>query len=705
MFPDARQGESRRRWLLALILLVCVVMLETCARRVRPVTNTDTPSVMAMVAKDLNPSLYAPDSVFSTRTLYKNYLPVYRWVVGVFVRAAGSAWGGMLGLFPVTLLLVLAGLWLCFREVAPSVWFCLPLVLAASFVRDSGGGAYWGMTFESEPIARYVFLGPTLLAFVPLLRSWPNVSGRTAIFSLAALGVLANIHPPSVCGWFAAVCVLVLVSAAPMKRKLVWIGGGVLFALMVSLPTLVPTLHLTQLPAATVGSTPAAEVVRDVVANYEEVFPWVMRPLRDDLGVPGRETLWVWLVGYIALMALWAARYGLRRGDVRASRRSWLGLLLIQLPFAFVLSRLRAVDLCLVVLVYAWAVRREDTVSRLEWLGAALLASVVGTTWLGSAGLRLVWEWGEFLRLTNLTIMFSRAGRLVYLPLWLLAALWVKKRASRQMALPMILSFCAFLYPWRGQVAFLALTAGGVLGTEWYSRQAPHLLRRSLLDACLIALLAFGVLSYGDGRTPWGFRIVLSGAVLTASLGVLWLRRMPGTRARLAAAACGVVAVVILAQAVGRFRPEVRRAREYLLDTFTIRGKHAAQRDLFGWARAATPEDALFYVSDKDQFALLFRAFSERSIAFTAKVGEYNQPKAPVPEEYAKRHWEYFQLPYRRRDPVLLMELARRTGSDYAVVPFAFPLCPGERTVYRNTHYRVLSIPRVLSVPRATGNR
>ena len=674
-------AAARARWQPALALLLGVVVLQTGLRLVWPIENTDTPHLMAMTAKDLDETLYENDCYFGKKSVYEGYIPAYRWLARWFARAGGSPWAGMVGLFPLVLFVFLFAAWLLFREVMRGVWPAVAFALAASFIRDSGGGAYWGMTFEVEPIARYVFLGPALLGFIPLLRSWPRVSPAAAIFSLGAVGLLANIHPPSAVGWFLMMLVLLLVSSLTPRRKcLVLLLGAGLVVLLAS-PTILATLRLEKSFTSALTQLPFPEYARHLAQTSEEIFPWVMRPLREVGILPGRQALWLFLAAYVLLMGGWTIRFAMRDRRTRASPASWWRLVLIQLPFVFILSRLRAVDLCLVGLIYALAVWQrtaggeEDTVSRLDWLAAALLASVTGVCWVGAATLRLVWQLGGLRALTPLVPIFSRCSRFIYLPLWLLAALWVTRRASRATALPLALLFCAFLYPWREQPAFFLMTLAGACGTELYARGKAPPMARAWLDSVMVAILALGVLSYGHGMVPWRFRIVACAGVFTVVLVTRLLRRSIRAAAKrgvLSATLNGVLAAIVavgLAVALPGGGREYKRFCNYARSRITVRPEQAVRRAMFDWARTNTPKQALFYVSVKDRLGLEFRAFAARAICHTRKHSIENTPPFPVPADYARRAWAYFEKPYAERNPNLLFQFARRAGADYVILP------------------------------------
>ena len=688
--PPSRAATARS----AIVILLAVVALESAVRSVRPITGTDAPTVLCMVAKDGDESLFSRDAYFNTLDHYKGYIPAYRGVLRLFAAIGGSPWQGMLILFPLVLCVVLLGVWLVAREAVGPVWIAIPIAIAASFVRDTGGGWYWGMTWAVEPLARFIFLGLALFGFLPLLRSWPKVSVKAGMFSLAAVGVLGNVHPPSAVGWFLVIVALLLLADASWKKKLATLATGIPVALLAGLPTMIATLHRTLRQTGSLHPLftirPFEKMVEAVLSVKEGIFPWVMRPLREGGFYPNlkREWLWYFLAAYIVCMILWALCYGLRNRETRSSRASWMVLLLIQIPCFFILSRLRAVDLVLVLAAYLLLRRKEGTVSRMEWLAATLLSCIVGIAWTVSPVLRLVWQFGEQRWLTQLVINFGRFSKFAYLPVWILVALWARARWSRTTALPLVAMFIALVYPWRGTVAFFALTILGVVCTEYYARRMPAFAARLIVNAMLIAALVLGVAYYNDGIAPRSLKLLLAAASGAVALCAQWAVSCGGFRRW--ASVTAAVLVLGATGALGRnsIPAELGRAREYLLDTFTARGGKAAERDLFEWARTETAKDSLFYLSDDDRFAHRFRAMAQRSVVHTFKAA-LTPRELELPPAYRDHPQAFLEKPFREANPALLMDTARGVQADYVVVPATFPRLTGAGVAFENGFYRV----------------
>ena len=675
------------------LILATLVAAQTAVRTVWHTTNTDTPTVLAMVAKDADETLYSRDAYFRTRDHYKGYIPLYRRVLLTCAKAGGSPWRGMLILFPATLLLILTGLWLVAREATGRLLLAVPVAVAASFIRDTGGGNYWGMTWDTEPLARFLFLGLALFAFLPLLRCWPRVSLRVGVFSLAAAAALSNLHPPSALGWFLALAVLILLGSTGWKTKLGTLAAGGGLGALAATPSALATLqHAAQFTTSLhhlYTIEPFSAMARAVLDAKEGVFPWVMRPLRGGQFLPGREWLWCLLIAYVACMIAWGVYFGLRGSERRSGRASWNMLLLIHIPLFFISSRMRAVDLSVVLLallILRWHVR---PVQRLEWLGAALTACVLAVAWMGSAAIRIVWQVGDLRILSQLVVNFGRCVRLVYLPVWILAALWVRRRASRATAFSLAVTFIAFVYPWRGTAAFFILTLVGVACTEYFARRKqPSFAVRAALHALLVAALALGLAYYKHGIAPLRFKLLLSVVAGATAFAGQYALRYSGSRRW--ALAC--VSIVPLAAGwwVERQRlpAELRRAREYITACFTMTDPVAAERDLMAWAKANTPKDTLFYLSDSDLVAHRFRALSQRSVVYTFKAAPAptRSPRSELSFQERKAYWA---RPFEVKDWPLLQKRAGESDADYVVVRSDFPASARCEVVYKNNLYSV----------------
>lgn len=670
-----------------LLLLLPVVALQLWLRISAPLSNTDTPRVMAMVAQDMDPSLYSRDLWMSPRT-HVGYLPAYRLTLRFF-SPPESVWVGMMRLFPLVLLLALIALWMVMREAGAGFWLTAALTLAASVVRDSGGGEYWGMTYQEEPLARYLYFGPALLALLPLARTWPKFDGRLALFTLAVLGALANLHPPSGLGLFLIVATLLLMCDAPLRRKLAVVAGGSLLALALVMPTAISSLQLMKGADAAKTAVTFADFAEQIVAEQSEVFPWAFTPLPGMRFMAGRNWLWPVLAAYLALLAVWLV-WAFRGGPERRwSRRAWTLLLLLHLPVAFILTRCRAIDLCLVLFVTALCARREEKVSRLEWFAAAFLAALVALCWAGSAALRLAWEYGELRPLTYLMVNFSRFSRFVYLPLWLLAGIWAHRHARRETALPLVVLFTAFFFPWHRQPAWFLLIFAGALGTELCAHRRLPAWPAATVNALLTGAIALGLMSYGQGLSPWALRLPVAIAAAAVALAI----SLP--RGAMRPVGWGIAVVVLLICAfrfAPRAREELAREKAWLRATFTMTQQEADTRALCDWARRETPKEALFHLSDAGYLGLQFRGLARRSILFTSKDGVSPNLFPPLPESDRKAPQEYFERPYRERSASLLALQAQRYGVDYVVMPADFPNLPESATVYHNETFRVAAL-------------
>lgn len=672
------------------LLLVAVVVVETLLRLNHPITNTDTPLVLARISKSMDPSLYpksAPTAVDA------NYIPAYQEVVK-FLAFGGSAWQGMMRLFVVTLALFLAGLWMVMREFRAGLAVTVLLVIAGSVIRDSGGGEYWGMSFQVEPIARYLFLALALLAIVPFVRTWPKISFKAGVTDLAIVGLLANLHPPSAVGWMLALAVMVLAAEGRWGRKVgaVLLGGAL--ALVLALPAVLPSAVMASAAQSSLASMPFDELVRHIRQTQSEIFPWEVNPIYLGRALPQRQTLWIGAALYLGLMVAWFVAWLRTPAPERLSRKMWLRLAWIQWPFVIVTTRYQAVDLWFLVMAYFICIRREKETSRVEWLALALLASVNGVCWFGSAGLRAVWQLGEVRGMTFLVVNFSRVSRFIFLPLWMIAALWVRRHVARETVVPLLALFVAFLIPvdWWRNAAFLVLMFTGVFGTEWRAHWKGRLASSAVLG--LLVGIAFADVCRRIALPPdWTVRGPLS--LLVAAL-VFWLDVVLHTprRWRPGAVAAGMSFALLLALG-WRGIPEEARCAGRIAREFALSERQGPARELWAWARTETPKDSVFYAYDYREFSLFFAGMSQRSVVYSSKGGRAVATAAapPGPEDSELRN--VIEEPYRLSDTALLIARAAQFGADYAVLPPSMPEPPQSApVVYENRLFRVIQIPR-----------
>jgi hypothetical protein len=680
------------RILIPVCLLAAVVAFETWVRSNALITNSDTPLVLARISKGMDPSLY-PKSVAPRSGA--DYIPAYQEVVKFLAIGSGSAWTGMMRLFPICLALFLAALWLILREAGGGAFWAVLLVIAGSAVRDSGGGEYWGMSFQVEPLARYLFLALALAAFIPLMRTWPRISFKAGVMDLAIVGLLANLHPPSAVGWELVLALMILAGEGAWRRKIgaVLLGGAL--ALILALPAVAPSVAMTGAAQSSLAAMPFADLVRHVRETQSELFPWVVNPAFAGRILPQGVALWALLLFYAALTAGWFAVWRRLSSEERVGRRMWVALAAIQWLFLFTVTRYQAVDLWLIFALYVLCVRKAGPPSRVEWTALALTAAVNLVCWAGSAGLRLAWEFGEIRSITFLVVNFPRVSRFIYLPLWLTAALWGARHAKRETILPLLALFIAFLVPvdYCRNLAYILLLLAGTFGVEWRAHRGGGLLSAVLFAVAaglVFADVHLRVTTPGDWALRAPLALTFAAGVLCLDLWLIFPRRL-----RFGLGLLGASAALLLVLAGGRLPGEARLFGSGVRE-FVLCRRIMPLRELWTWARTDTPKDAVFYACDDLGFALFFAGMAERNVVFSSKGAGTLSTLAPPPgpEEEALR--DKVEEPYRNADTSLLLRRAREFGADYAVLMREMPTPPPyvAPLAYKNTTFRVIRIPQ-----------
>jgi hypothetical protein len=666
--PGVRRAPVART-LILVILLAAVVAFETWVRSNALINNSDTPLVLAHISKGMDPGLYPKSAWPQAGSLY---IPAYQEVVRCLAAGSGSAWTGMMRLFAICLTLFLVALWLFLRKAGAGTAWTFLLVVAASAVRDSGGGEYWGMSFQVEPLARYLFLALALLACIPLMRTWPRVSFKAGVTDLAVVGLLANLHPPSAVGWELVLAMMILFGEGAWRRKFSTVLCGGLLALVLALPAVAPSIGMTASAETSLAALPFADLVQHVRQTQTELFPWVANPAFAGRVLPQGPMLWVLLVLYVGLMAGWFWAWRRLSAEERAGRRMWFALGAIQWFFLFAATRYQAVDLCLIFLLYLICVRKAQRPTRVEWLVLALAMAVNLICWVGSAGLRLIWEFGEIRQITFLVVNFSRVSRYVYLPLWLAAGLWVARHAKRETVVPLLALFIAFLVPvdYCRNLAFILLVLAGTFGVEWRGHRGAGWVA-AIASAVVAGLVVADVHMRLTGPGGWMVRAPLS---LTAAAAVLcldlWL--VSPRKLKYGAGLLGASAVLLVLLCG---EPLVNQARRFGrgIEEFVLCRRGRPFEEVWDWARTQTPKEAVFYAPDDLLFSLYFAGMAQRCVVFSSKGEGAVSTEAPPPGPEREALRELLDEPYRRADAGMLVKRAREFGADYAVLVPGMP--------------------------------
>ena len=149
------------------------------------------------LAKDQDPTLYLRDYAFHDDTLYRSYIPSYRWFLNTLIRLTGSFESALLSLVPVVVFLFALGTGLLLLEWSRSVWIALVITFLAIPYRAAPSGEIWGVGGVEFLLARTVATAIAPFIFILFFRFVDQPTTKKAVFTGLSTGLLAFIHPPT----------------------------------------------------------------------------------------------------------------------------------------------------------------------------------------------------------------------------------------------------------------------------------------------------------------------------------------------------------------------------------------------------------------------------------------------------------------------------------------------------------------------------
>jgi hypothetical protein len=650
------RGEG---WLVSLTLGL-VVLAWTLDSALNPaITSTDLNMSATIVAKDQDASLYPRDNLFSDEALVRFYTPLYREIIARTWQLGGTFEAGLIWLVPPVLSLYLIAMFVLLRYVTGQSWIALALTVASAHYHDTMGAGVWGVGGSAELMPRALFMPviPLLaLIFLERLGERPDWLGGVGLGLI--LGLATNLHPVS--GFHGLVLLLASLLLLHGRRWPDWLtaGGLGLMAIIGAWP--VTANYLQNSGQAVAGTVDFASFSRIVAERYSlYFFPATFRwPLFNlELGRPLLDGLaWFYLV--VAVWSLAVYLWGRQRWP---ALERWTLLLggLISLAYAHMIVLFDTTFLFAVVAWYVIDCFRRGVFPRLsQWL-LALTGLIVLYAFAGYYFLSLLWQNFALWPLTSLLIEYARAGRYVYLPLYLLAG---------QAGLALV-QLVAERWPQRlplarettGPVVLVALPLG--LGPGVGRAFAANL--GALLLAVVGLLLLAGLLVGSFGRLP------RSGALAATVLTMLLL--LFGPLAPWAAKFLPVPAHNLLQPANWASQPVAP----------------PADSALYAWTRQNTAADALFYGCFGSTTMTYFRRHTQRSITHNWKDLAYNvHNRATLLPAYA----HYRELETSCQDFTRLLETGRAVAADYLLVARAEAENFIHEACFSNERYAVFAL-------------
>ena len=157
---------------IACIVLGLVVIAWTLDSLIDPgIKSTDLNVMATIVSKDMDPSLYSRDHLFSGAELYRLYTPLYRWIIAQAWQIGGAFEVGLALLVPPVLGVYLIGMFMLLWRVTQNSWLALGLTVASAHYHGLTMGAeVWAVGGSSEMMSRTLFIPAVPLVMLMFLQ-------------------------------------------------------------------------------------------------------------------------------------------------------------------------------------------------------------------------------------------------------------------------------------------------------------------------------------------------------------------------------------------------------------------------------------------------------------------------------------------------------------------------------------------------------
>lgn len=618
-----------------ILLLVMVAWLVDSIRKMDALNN-DFHVVATMVAKDLNPTLYLRDVNYATDQLYRFYTPTYRTLLGWLWQTSGTFEWGLIWLMPLVLGGYLIGmLWLSFR-VTKDIWIALGVTVASAAYYETMGQEIWGSGSSTLMLARTLFTATVpFLTLLILQCCQQQPSWRQMLGLGAALGLTANLHPPSGLHLtIAAASLLILLHGWREQWLRFWLK-----LLAMSLASLVGVWPTLLNYVRGTGRTDLGTVEFETL--YTIVSEWYDLPFRPDkINLPALDISLtatqleplVWL-GYGAVLLGLGSYFWTMPRTITEQRWLWLIGGLLTVVYALIVAlfnHLVFFSLVALYVIYRFVLLQT---TKLDGILMGWLAIIVAQSFLGYYLIVHVWEYTELVSLTTLVGEQPRAARFVYLPLYLLVGLAGVAAVNRlTQTVPQYRQATAVV------IAFLIALTPGI---STLMLQRLDLGRQALLLLIGAALLVWSIVRYSPPiLTRW--------YPLVAVIGI---------------------AVTLFGPPASWLSPYLHLPAVNLLDPVARAADLRYQphdQQLYDWAKNHTqPQEIFFWCHFGPTTTLHFRLKAERGL--THNWRDLNQ-RTYNPGTLVEHHARYRQFEAACQNPFTTVAAAQEAQADFILV-------------------------------------
>lgn len=597
--------------------------------------SSDQVNVGVMVDKLLHPELYSKDYVFKDNSLFEFYTPTFLQSLSFLQAQTGKFEYALAVYIPVIMLGYLTGMFVFIFAVTKNYLISASVAILSSFNHHAIAGTWWGLNGIEYVMPRSLFL-----LFVPwlflLLYCWLDEKNwkKTGVLGLT-VGLLTNVHPVS--GFlFAQIFVLLILIAWGVSKKSFWTICLVGFLMLLgALPMLSNFVQTTE-QSSTIAELDYESYLDIAQLRYDySLFPYPPNSLtlfKHPLDAQEQVTI-VWV--YLFLMAgwlLWAIAKFTRVNTPKLTHRTFLVLLLIQLPLAYLVTGFTAHALVIFSLAYGILTTQiKEKISKWDWYFLAIMVLAINLSFILNYFLMIILTRWEIWTAASLVVEQARIAKFVYLPFFIFTA-----------------KFLLEMYR--------------LLPATWYR------------DAFVVSICWLII-------SP-SIYVALIPAILCLAILIKLRRPHAESQRRYFDYALGsVIATCILLVVYNSLSMHLKQKAE--MDEIL-----ADNRALYDWARTNTDIDALFYFDSLD-----FRYEAERSITHSWKdlaLAYYSKTElVPFYERYNLLNDAY-------GDPAVLQQMALAYSADYLVVPNYLNYKIEQPIAFNNIAYTVYVVQQEL---------
>ena len=648
--------------------------------------GSDQLNIGVMSLRLLNADLFTRDYVFANTDFFAFYTPAILSLIGWLAQQTGNHATAFSLLLLPTILLYTAGMWLFLGQFTRHRWLALFVALASAYAAETLGGTVWGVARLRLMIPRSLLLC-LLPWFCWLWWQWrhSNTWWQQPLLGLL-LGIGANLHPVS--GLMFAQLFLIAVvwfNRAGWRTSRFWfVLALTVAALLIGVwPTARTYVINIRLGEAAATGEDFARFRQVMQFSFSTLFPFNSTRLQQWVG-PNGQILLVISQALVLITAAWAWwRQWL------SPRRRFALLLLVQLPLCLFITDASSLALLGFTAVFGLLLLyRSDKMVRLadvDHFALLLLTSVCTLTMVGSFALEWVWNRFNWWALTTLVGEQARMAKFIYLPLYLFAirllTILYQELGEEQREAQVLLAGLALALTLHRPVSLLILLV--IILIYRLLCRRPHAPWRWPIIG-LLCICAVAGLGYDYPLSSTFLFAMLAAITVTVSIS-LWCSppRRRGSSLAVFITAVGLTGLVYHVPFGLPGMHETLNPARYQMAQIQHQ-EQLDEQDLYAWARANSPREAIFYT---DAFAMRF--FGQRAITHSTKDWGTAYYRRDGLVAIAER-WLALRSAYAEAEQ--LLREAEAVGADYIYIQKDVALRLDRPVLYSNNTFIVYAV-------------